>query len=256
VISITVEDKDPKLAADLANAYIANLDRMFVRMGTSEGSRQRAFIAQQLDKTAKDLRTAEEALQRFQEKNKTIAIAVGEQARAGIEASARLKGEIQAAEVALNVMRLFATENNPEVQKQRRTIEELKRQLAQLQYGRGLDLPQVHSDIGTGKRDFSVPIASVPVIATDMLRLMREVKVQETVYTLLTQQYEQARIAEARDTPTVQILDSAVPGERNSKPKTVMNMAITGISSLFVSIMLAFFLEHVRRLKAKERGRP
>ena len=78
---------------------------------------------------------------------------------------------------------------------------------------------------------------------------MRDVKVQETVYTLLTQQLEQAKIAEVRDMPTVQALDKAVPADRKSRPKTVINMAIAGISSLFVGILLAFFLEYLAGVK-------
>jgi uncharacterized protein involved in exopolysaccharide biosynthesis len=83
-------------------------------------------------------------------------------------------------------------------------------------------------------------------------RLMREVKVQETVFTLLTQQFEQAKITEARDTPTVQLLDKAVPAERKSKPKAVLNMAIAGVLSLFIGIFLAFFLEYLNRVRALE----
>jgi len=69
---------------------------------------------------------------------------------------------------------------------------------------------------------------------------------------LLTAQYEQAKIAEARDTPTVQVLDKAVPAERKSKPKTTLNMAIAGALSLFVGIFLAFFLEYVERIRKQQ----
>lgn len=86
----------------------------------------------------------------------------------------------------------------------------------------------------------------------ELIRLTRDVKVQEGVYSLLTSQFEQAKIAEARDMPSVQILDRAVPAERKSKPITVLNMAIAGTVSLFVGILLAFFLEYVGDIKKRE----
>jgi uncharacterized protein involved in exopolysaccharide biosynthesis len=250
VISVKVEDKDPKLAADIANAYITNLDRMFSKLGTTDASRQRAFIVDRLEKTEKDLQRAEETLRRFQERNKTIAMEG--QARVAIDAAAQLKGQIVAAEVQLEAMRVFATENNPQVQQQRRQIEEMKRQLAQMQYGQGLLLPSEKRTPGEQRQEFQVPFAKVPELGMELIRLMREVKVQETVFTLLTQQFEQAKIAEARDTPVVQILDKAVPAEWKSKPKTRLNMAIAGALSLFVGIFLAFFLEYLERVRKRE----
>ena len=96
VTSVTVEDKDPKLAADIANAYVTHLDRLFAKLGTTDASRQRAFITDRLEKTEKALRQAEEALRRFQENNK--AIVVQEQAKSAIEEAAKVKGQIVAAE--------------------------------------------------------------------------------------------------------------------------------------------------------------
>jgi uncharacterized protein involved in exopolysaccharide biosynthesis len=249
-VSVTVEDKDPKLAADIANAYVTNLDRLFAKLGTTDASRQRAFVADRLDKTERALRQAEEALRRFQENNK--AIVMQEQSRTAIEEAAKVKGQIVVEEARLEYLRTFATENNPQVVQQRRQIEEMKRQLAQMQYGAGMDLPPETRNPGEPRREFQVPWTRVPALGMELVRLMREVKVQETVYGLLTAQFEQAKINEAKDTPTVQVLDRAVPAERKSKPKTVLNTAIAGLLSLFVAIFLAFFLEYVERIRKQE----
>ncbi len=93
---------------------------------------------------------------------------------------------------------------------------------------------------------------TVPGLALDYGRLVRDLRVQETLYTLLTSQHEQAKIGEARDTPTVQVLDSAIPAERKSKPSIRLNMMIAGVLSLFLGIFLAFFLEYLARIKARE----
>jgi len=128
----------------------------------------------------------------------------------------------------------------------------MKRQLAQMQYSRGLELPSESANPGQRRQEIYVPTAKVPELGMKLARLTRDVKVQETVFTVLTQQFEQAKIAKARDTPTVQLLDKAVPAERKSKPKTTLNMAIAGALSLFVGIFLAFFLEYLERIRKQQ----
>src|SRR5205814_2312896 len=109
-----------------------------------------------------------------------------------------------AAQVQLQVMRNFATDANPEVVALRRRVDEMNRQLAQMQYGDGAAWQFGQP----GERhDFTVPFSRVPEVGLELARLTREVKVQETLTTLLTQQVEQARINEARDLPVVQVLD-------------------------------------------------
>jgi uncharacterized protein involved in exopolysaccharide biosynthesis len=247
VISVKVEDTDPQLAADLANFYVANLDQMLTRFATTEAGKQRMFIAERLTDTERELHRAEEALRQFQETNKVIALQ--EQAKGAVETAAQLKGEIMASEVQLEVMHKFATDANPEVIKLKQRIQEMKRHLAQMQYGKGWLLPSENHNPGEPRSEIHIPFAQVPELGLDLARLMRDVKVQETVYTLLTQQLEQAKIAEARDTPTVQTLDQAVPADRKSKPKIKLNIAIAGITSLLVGLLLAFFLEYLAGVK-------
>jgi uncharacterized protein involved in exopolysaccharide biosynthesis len=94
-------------------------------------------------------------------------------------------------------------------------------------------------------------ITSVPALALEYGRLMRDLKVQETLYALLMAQYEQAKISEARDTPTVQVLDPAIPAERKSRPKIALNVLIAGILSLLIGIFWAFVREALDRRKAQ-----
>jgi capsule polysaccharide export protein KpsE/RkpR len=248
-ISVSVEDTDPRLAADIANFYFEDLDRLLVRLVTGAAGRQRAFVADQLAKTERALREAEDALRRFQERNRTVVL--DQQARGVIEEMARLKGEIMASEVQLEVMRNFATEMNPEVVNLKKRVSEMKRQLAQIQYGKGWELPSESRNPGEPRKEIHLPVAKVPEVGLELARLTRDVKVQETVYNLLTQQLEQAKIAEARDTPTVQILDRAVPAERKWKPRIRSNMTLAGAVSLFMGIFLAFFLEYLSGLRKR-----
>jgi len=241
VISVKVEDRDPALAAAMANHYVELLDQFVGQYGTGEAGRQKTFLTGQLARARVDLDSAEQALRRFQEQNR--AIVLQEQTKGAIEAAARLKGEIIAAQVQLQVMRNFATDANPEIIAIRRRIEEMNRQLAQMQYG---EAPARQAD-GRDRGDFTVPFARVPGVGLELVRMTRDVKIQEVLVTLLTQQLEQARIAEARDTPVVQSLDRAVPAERHSRPRAVLNAGLAGVAALVVSVSAAIVLETRRR---------
>jgi tyrosine-protein kinase Etk/Wzc len=246
VIAVRVEDTDAARAAEMANYYVDLLDRLVAQYSRGEAGRQRGFLTSQLASAKTDLDTAEEELRRFQEKNR--AIVLQEQTKGAIEAAARLKGEIIAAEVQLQAMRNFATEANPEIVQLRRRIDEMKRQLGQMQYGDG-SAPTPNA----GRRDFSVPFAKVPEVGLELARLTREVRIQETLVTLLTQQGEQARLVEAKDVPVVQVLDRAVPSERPIRPRVAVNMAVSVAGSLLLGVFLALFLDSSSRWRAASR---
>lgn len=242
VIKVTVEATSPQLAADLANFYVSNLDHLNQTLSVSKAGHNRRFIEQRLTETKVNLVKAEEALRDFQTKNKTVAVEA--QSKAMIEAAAHLQAQIAAQEVQLQVMNTYLSPDNPQLMPLHSSLQELRKQLSMMETGRGGN--------GTLARDRLHPaMTSVPTLALDYGRLLREVKVQETLYTLLTSQYEQAKLAEARDTPTVQVLDQAVPAEKKSKPSIRLNVLIAGFLSLFVGIFLAFFMEYLQRAKAR-----
>ena len=240
VIKITVEAKSPQLASDIANFYVANLDHLNQTLNVSKAGQNRAFIERRLGETQVNLVKAEEALKDFQTQNKTVAVEA--QSKAMIEAAAMIQGQITAQEVQLQVMSSYLSPDNPELSRVRSSIEELKKQLYLLESGKG------GKGMLPGDR-LHPAMVTVPKLALDYGRLLRELKVQETLYALLTSQLEQAKLAEARDTPTVQVLDQAIPAERKSKPRILLNTIIAGVLALFVGIFLAFFLEYLDRMR-------
>jgi uncharacterized protein involved in exopolysaccharide biosynthesis len=249
LISVQVEDTDPEIAARMANYYVELLDRLVSRYGSSEAGRQRGFLTEQLAQAKTTLDEAEQAMRRFQERNR--AIVLQEQTRGAIEAAARLKGEIIAAEVQLQVMRNFATESNPDIVALRKRIDEMQRYLNEMQYGGNIPAPGAR---GRDRTDFGVPFAKVPEVGLELARLTREVKVQETLVTLLTQQLEQARLGEAKDIPVVQKLDRAVPAQRHIRPRLSVNLSIAAAVSLSLGIFGAFVREYSRRISAPWRA--
>ena len=245
VIKIMVEAENPQLAADMANFYVSNLERLNQTINVSKAGQNRAFIERRLAETQMKLVNAEEVLKDFQTQNKTVAVEA--QSKAMIEAAAMIQGQITAQEVQLQVMGSYLSPNNPELARVRSGIEELKKQLYLLESGK--------SGKGMLPGDRMHPaMVTVPALALEYGRRLRDLKVQETLYTLLTSQYEQAKLAEARDTPTVQVLDPAIPAEKKSKPHISLNMMIAGVLALFVSLFLAFFLEYLERIRGQRAG--
>jgi len=245
VISITVEDKDPKKAAALANAFVEELDRVNKGMVTTSGRRMRVFIEKRLNEAKIELTKAEELMKAFQEGNR--AVKLDDQSRAIIEAIGIVKGQLMAKEVELQTMLSYATSNNPQAEILKTQVEELTEKLREL--GEGKKRPGNPSS-----HDIFIPTAKIPDLALQYARLLREAKIQQTLYELLTQQYEMARIQEAKDTPTVQVLDEAKVPELKSKPSKRQIVMLSTITAGFFAIFLAFFLEYIEKVRVQEKS--
>lgn len=248
VIKVSVEDEDPQIAADMANFYVANLDRLNRTVTVSKAGQNRAFLERRLGETVESMAKAEEALRDFQAKNKTVAVEA--QAKVMIEAAAMIQGQITAQEVQMQVMGGYLSPDNPDLARIRSNVDELKKQLAIM--GSGKDAK------GLLSTDRLHPaMVAVPDLALQFGRLFRQVKVQETLFTLLTSQHEQAKIAEARDTPTVQVLDPAIPADKRTRPRVLLNTAIAGVLALITGTLVAYVLDYrarVRRMSTPTRN--
>jgi len=201
--------------------------------------RNRIFIENQLHKVKKELREAEEILKRFQTNKKIVAMDA--QTEASITALAELKAQIRAKEVQLGVIEQFATPFNPDVLRIKDELRELKKQLA-----------MVESKSGNPETDALPSLSEAPTLGLEYVRLKRKAVTQETVFELLTQQYEMAKIEEAKEDITFQVMDKAIPPEKRIKPKRRLNVMLAGVVSLFAGIFLVFFLEYISNLKQPE----
>jgi tyrosine-protein kinase Etk/Wzc len=241
LITLSYEDKDRIRAAKVANRFMEETDRINQQTSASQAKSARIFIEERLAKTQKDLSQAEENLKRFQEENKTILL--DEQMKAAIDKAAKLKAQMVSSEIKLNVLGKTLAYTHPQIRSLKSEIDEIKRQLEILETGN-----QDQASSGE-KTVMDVPIAQVPALGLKLGRLVREVRIQEAVFELLTQQYEQYKIQETKDTPTIQVLDRAVPPERRAKPKRAFLVGMSGILSLFASLVFIFGLEYFRQSK-------
>ena len=239
IVTVTVEDRDPKRAADMANAFIEELDRVNKKVATTSGGRIRVFVKRRLEETEKDLAGAEEEIKAFQEKNG--AVRLDDQSKAIIDTIGAVKGQLMAKEVELQTLLSYATPNNPNVQVLSASVSELKGQLRDLEQGKRVK----------GKSIF-IPTDKFPDLTLQYARLLRDAKVQETLFELLTQQYEMARIQEAKDSPTVQVLDTAKPAEKKARPKRTLIVAVSTLLSLILAAGAALFIELGKRPSSRD----
>ncbi len=243
IISITVEDKDPQRSAVLANAFVEELDRINKGMVTTSGRRTRVFVEERLKGAKEELTKTEEAIRGFQEKNK--AVKLDDQSTAIISAIGTVKGQLMAKEVELQTLLSYATPSNPQAEILNTQVKELREKLRELEQGK--------TNPGhTTSQDIFIPTAKIPNLSIQYVRLLRDAKVQQTLYELLTQQYEMARIQEAKDTPTVQVLDSAKVPTNQSKPKKKQIVVLATLAAGFLSIFVAFFKEYLERVRMQE----
>lgn len=224
VISVSVRDRNPEFAAQVANAYVTELDHVMLQVATSAARRERLFIEQRLGEEKKVLDDAEQRFSKFA--SNSMALDIPQQTRVMVESAARLQGELIAARSELEGVRQIYTSENTRVRTLQARVDELQRALDRINTGAESNAPVNSSN----------PYPSVkklPVVGLQWEDLYRNTKIHETVYELLTQQYEVARIQEAREIPTVKVLDAAVvPERRHPAPGLV----------IIVGCILAFFL--------------
>lgn len=231
VLSITVTDHDPVRAAALAQAYVDELDRLVAQLSTSAAHRQRVFLEHRLAEVNADLETAEKEFSRFASNN--TAIDIKEQGKAMVEAAAVLQGQLIAAEAELEGARQIYTENNVRVKSAEARVSELRNQLQQIGGG---DLGTAQPQNGT--TDFYPSIRKLPLLGVTYADLYRRTKVDETVFEVLTQQYEMAKVEEAKDTPTVKVLDIAtVPEKRSFPPRLLIIFLCTSATVVIAALV-------------------
>jgi len=247
IITVAVENKNRRMAAEIANAYVAELDRFNKEINVTQAKNTRLFIEGRLTETQKSVDKAQNELREFQEKNKTVSLS--DEIKAAIDGVVKLKAEIISREVQLGVLRGYATEENPQVVQMKAEIASLRSQMKSIEEGKA-GVSTANLGYGAG---FSVPFSRLPAVGMELARLVRELKIQETLLSLLMEQYERAKINEARDTPTVRVLDKAIPPVNKSKPKRITLSLGAAFFGFVLSILYAFLFTYFERLAEKEK---
>jgi uncharacterized protein involved in exopolysaccharide biosynthesis len=229
IITVTVDDKDPKRAAGMANDLIDELQKMTVKFNVTGAGNNRAFLEERLAKAKSNLEASAEVLRKYQEKNKTLSFT--DQAAGSIKGIAELEAQVADKEVQLALMRRTLTDSMPEVKNMKIVIASMKSQISRYEQGKGGGV---------------VPrLGSAPELAKEFLAVMRDFKTNEVIVEQLNKQYEMSRISEANNVPTMQVLQKAIPPERKSRPKRAKIVLTTAFVALFFSVTLVLFYEYV-----------
>jgi tyrosine-protein kinase Etk/Wzc len=240
VITLEVDDKDPKFAADLANAHAGEVAKLLSRLAVSEAQQRRMFFEQQLKDTKENLIKAEQSLRQVQEKSGMVVL--DQQAEAIIKAVAELKSRIAEREVRLKVMRTSTTAANPDVQLLNSELTALRAELTRMESSSG-------SVTAGGTGSIDIPVGKLPAAAIDYVRAAREVKFQETMMTSMLRQFEVAKLDEAKEGQSLQQVDVAMPPDRKSKP----SRALIVLAATFAALLLSSLFVVWRKYRAMVR---
>lgn len=235
VFSNTDAIKD--LSAQISNSFVEALDSINREKVSYRAKRGREYIEEQLKITKTELDTAEVKLMQFQKKNKTVSLP--DQLTSAIESAAKLKAEIVNTEIEIGLLEPNSRPDNKSLLALRQKLDQLNNEY---------DKFDIDSD------DYLVAFSSVPELGMQLSKLLRTVKIKNEVYLLLQQQYYKERIQENRDVPTIDILDEAIPPEKQVSPRLVYS---TVVGSIFVLLIVsAFFIFREKKISffKKERS--
>lgn len=222
LISIEVDDKDPTIASDLANAHVAQLGTLLNRLAVTEAQQRRAFFEKQLQTAKTNLAQADAALRA----TGISADVLKAQPQAAVGALAQLQAQIAAQEVKVASMRGYLTEAAPDFKQAMTELSALRAQL--------------------GKAEASSASSASPAQGAGYVARYRDFKYHEALFELFAKQYEIARVDEAREGAVIQVLDVATPPERKSAPKKGLIAVIATLASGFALLLFVFIRAAMR----------
>jgi uncharacterized protein involved in exopolysaccharide biosynthesis len=216
LISVEIDDKDPKFAAQLANAHVEELQKLLARLAVTEAQQRRVFFEKQLQQAKDNQTRAEQALKA----SGVNSSALKASPQAAVEAVARLRAAITAQEIKIASLRGYLSENAPDFRQALTELGAMRAQLARAEQQ-------------------EAPVAG----GSDYIGRYRDFKYYETLFELFAKQYELARVDESREGAVIQVLDAAQPPERKSKPKRAIIAVIATLAAGF-ALLLFVFVRH------------
>lgn len=235
LLAINVEDKDPKTAADMANAFAEQINIVNQDIVSSRARRNREFIEQRLTQVKAELDSSRTALEAFQKENR--AVDFDEQTKLAIDQATNLKVAEAQLDLDLQVSERMLGQDNPELIEKRQRRDIIHKQLQTLENG------------GVDSSYFSMPVSQIPTLKGKYQMLYSSVRVGESLYNLLLEQLERAKIQEKEESPTITVLDQARIPEVRSRPQRTLIVGAAFVLSLLASLFLVALLEYMDRMR-------
>lgn len=237
-ITLSVIDKDPKRAADIANDFLRLLEERIIELNTQKAKNNREFLERRVAQNRVDLDAAEDSLRAFQEEFGTIEIST--QSKASIEAAAELKAQILALEIERQILEKSFLPGSAELRQINIRMEAMQKEYSRFYYDTG------NSRSG---QEVLLPIGKIPSLALKYFRAKREAEVQNKLYEMLVPLYEQAKIQESKTIPVLKIIDHATPPTYKDRPKRLLIvLGVLTVSSIFC-LLYIFYREFVANLR-------
>ncbi len=230
LITLSVDDKHPTRAADMANYYVDQLIVVIRDLNLTEASRRRAFYEKQFNQAQQRLRDAEAAMKAYQAS--TGVVSLDNQGGQALNMIARLEAEITTKEIQLQVMRTTLTDEHPQAQALLEQLRTLRKKLDRLK--------------DTENTDVEGSLGRFSAVSTEYAQRWREMKYRESVAEILSKQFELARLDELRDTSAVQVLDRAETPQRPDKPKRKLVVLGATLSAMIIAVAMAYLAERLR----------
>jgi len=243
LIKVDYVDKDSVRSAEVANTVIVMMDKLRTELAVQKARATREFVGRKLRETESAIEEAEDSLKAFQKKYKIIAPEI--QAMATVNAAADLRAEMISEQVKLNALQLTHSPDHPQILLLKNTVAEMDSKIKELESG-------LVGIADTSAQYLSIPFSDFPDLSLRYGQLARNLKIQERVYEVLIEQYEQAKIQETRETPTISVLDWAVPPTSKFKPKRATIGLNAGFLTLVATLAWIFFRELWVRNRASD----
>ncbi len=237
-LTITVYSKDPQKAADIANYMVAKLNEINTKLSVTNAKANREFVEKRYLQNVDDINELENSMRAFQEKYGVIAIP--EQLEATVKSMSNIYVDLYKKEIELSVLQQTYGIDHPMTTTTKIELSELKKKIDQL--NKGTDPSQ--KDV-----KLIIPFKQAPELGNEYLKIYRNLEIQYKILEFVQPLYEQARVEEARNTPSVLVLDYAGPADRKAKPKGSIYAMVSFITSFLIGLFLIFLREIFRKMK-------
>jgi tyrosine-protein kinase Etk/Wzc len=236
IITVSVDDRDPRRAADIANRYIEELDALTKTLAVTDAGKRRVFFEREAKTATDQLEVAEQDFKKIQES--TGIIQIDSQSKVMLQAYEDLRAQLTAKQLEIESMRSFATPQNPDLLRLEHERDALRAQVAGLEKGQG------GSPVG------DIALEKIPEKALKYIDKLREVTYRSSLLQLMLKQYEIARIDEAKEAALIQVLDKGLPPEKKSWPKRSLIVLLVACAAFLLACIWAHVSEAMERAKA------
>jgi tyrosine-protein kinase Etk/Wzc len=240
-LTVSVYDKNPQRAADIANFMVSKLNEISTRLSSTNAKANRIFIERRYFQNKKDIDSLENKMKDFQ--NKYGVTAVPEQIEATLKSMSEIYVNLYKAEIQYNIFLQSLGSDHPSTQNAKIEYDELNKKINDLNKGQDKSQQDVK---------LLIPMKLAPDLANKYLKIYQELKIQYSILEFVTPLYEQAKIEEIRNTPTVLILDKAAPADHKAKPKATIFAAISFTASIILGFFIIFLIELIKKMKIVE----